>query len=771
MHMRFIVVAAALPLLILVHLFEFALCAPAAAAAMRVRAKAVNLSRLVVVHEELRPSVPELVSPSDPATRRVLARLRALAEAELQQAGRTSTAAGAAITCSPSVAQAWNTLGVALGAAERIRFADGGPSAATGGSAASPATKSKLDCFVMALTCDPRNARAWYNAAMLLASPASEAAELVVEGERFDRVASLARAVAADPEHSEAWAQLGLALRRGETVPVAGGERVGKVACFRNALRTSSGTDDDAATWVNLGNAMSAEDEAGGSVTRRECYARALAIDPTLTVALYNLGTSMRHGESVTVGDRALSKLDCLLAAMADAHDDAVAAQLRSSATAWTSLGDALTLSPQDYTVTVAGQPVTRRKCYERALAIDGARALAWSGLGSLLPHVAQTRRGDAAGAGATSAGEDATQADAADIAAARFVPGPGFRGDVSQRAFSRRDCFAEALRHDRSLAIAWVHLGDDIGLEQPLPPSSPADDTASAVALDDGKRVMVTRRRAYSEALALDPTDAHSWHELGTIAHAQRGSYAALTVAGRRVTARDCFVRAIEADVDDADSDADGALPAATAAAGGVRAKQMRIATLAYYNLGVALAADRGAVARVRGEVVAERDCFLRALALDRRNCAAWNALGNNITTDGERVDVPVRGGRDERARAVGRTECYVEAVLCDPEFSSAWLNLGTTLRKADAAVIVGQLGPVTMRQCFERAIASDPANHDAWYNVGLLLQGGDTIDVVGFGRVDRARCFAIYDSLRGGASVESLRGPSITEPGGSDL
>jgi len=320
-----------------------------------------------------------------------------------------------------------------------------------------------------------------------------------------------------------------------------------------------------------------------------------------------------------------------------------------------------------------------------------------------------------------------------------------------------------------------------------------------------DGKKY--NKRRCFVEAIKLNPYyDSYSWTELGVIAQRERDKYNSIPISfvgdtfdgddnqeqtQQRFTAKDCFVRAIEAD-------------------------QLQNSNYrAWYNLGVLLnSTSTGETINIktfsdqdpdRQQQVNSQDCFIHALQINPHHCPSWNALGNSVVSNNENdhTDGTFKFGD----KLYKKQDAYIQSILCDysPEnnhqyalasTSSAWYNLGISLnnnKKNDDFVIVGELGKFTMKDCFVQAVNNDPSNADSWYNLGLTLGVNEktVVDLDMFGKrkrvaqrhqkdksisvaenmnlkvsdetkisVDRKHCFEAHDAINQGGRAKDVLG-----------
>lgn len=356
------------------------------------------------------------------------------------------------------------------------------------------------------------------------------------------------------PGSAEGWLDRGDALEP-DAVAVLGGESVSKVECYRRAL----GLDPRLAeAWVNLGTSLSPETRvtvSGMEVDERSCYVRALEIAPDLVAGWMNLGEGLAVGERVRVGREEVTSVDCYQRALE--VDEGIAS-------AWLLLG--LELGEADR-AQVRGATLARRDCLLRALELDRSSAEAWAALGEVLGPEGRMHI-DEEEVDRLSCYRRAVTIDPTDAVLWTDL-GASIEGDQRVEAaggkVDRRHCFLRALAIDPKLATAWSNLGESLGPDEvaevggisyaglkcvlralALDPQLPPAWIAAAAILRPEELLRFGERRfsrtdCLVQALELDGSSEEAWAELAAVLRSSE----TVVVGGQRLTREECRQRA----------------------------------------------------------------------------------------------------------------------------------------------------------------------------------------------------------------------------------
>jgi tetratricopeptide (TPR) repeat protein len=206
----------------------------------------------------------------------------------------------------------------------------------------------------------------------------------------------------------------------------------------------------------------------GKKYTKRDCYIKALTLNPQMHAVWYNLGVELGQDldrDKITVDGKEYNRLDCLIRS--------VEVQPKASLS-WYNLGTMITDYPErfgkDASVIVKGQKVSQTQCYANALNNDNRIANGWNNLGTSIPHHGKNK----------------------------FAIVDGVK-------YTRKACFIEELENNPKHGSAWYNL---------------------ATELETGKHfakisdVKYTRRQCLINAIKYGPNNPGPWHNLATLLH-----------------------------------------------------------------------------------------------------------------------------------------------------------------------------------------------------------------------------------------------------------
>jgi len=133
---------------------------------------------------------------------------------------------------------------------------------------------SQQQCYVQAVSVDPRNPKPWYNLGLTLSlgDTVQIGSNLYTKQQCYEKFLTL------DPTSPYVWYILGVFTER-ETVQV-GSQRYTKQQCFLQALTLRPEYAD---VWYNLGDSLGVGEtvQVGGqSYSKQQCYVQALTLDP-----------------------------------------------------------------------------------------------------------------------------------------------------------------------------------------------------------------------------------------------------------------------------------------------------------------------------------------------------------------------------------------------------------------------------------------------------------------------------------------------------------
>ena len=230
--------------------------------------------------------------------------------------------------------------------------------------------RNQQQCFLESIRCDASNADAWVNMGIAI-GPKDRV--LVNNHSRTQRQCFL-EALRASPNNSTAWYNLAITLGPSETATVNGVARTQR-KCFIEALRADA---TNSTAWNNLASLMDVNEQVAvhnATLNQRQCIIQALRCDAKNGDAWLNLASVLEPGESVSISGTLHSQKQCLV--------EALCCDPKNS-DAWTELG--CVMDP-DETLQIGSRasPVTQRRCFELAVAIDAANPAAWFNLSELL--------------------------------------------------------------------------------------------------------------------------------------------------------------------------------------------------------------------------------------------------------------------------------------------------------------------------------------------------------------------------------------------------
>ena len=205
----------------------------------------------------------------------------------------------------------------------------------------------------------------------------------VCQVSQVSEYAGLKKGGAPSPKSAEDFFRLGVGLKPGETVKV--GERrkwrkwrkwqLTARDCYRKALKLDP---QNAYAYNGLGNTLLATERVRvgkEKMSKRDCYRKALDLEPQNAIVYVNLGATLSATERVQVGKERMSKRDCYRKAL---NLDPQCAH------AYNNLGAALSATER---VQVGKEGMTKWDCYRKALDLNPQDAIAYVNLGlSLSP-------------------------------------------------------------------------------------------------------------------------------------------------------------------------------------------------------------------------------------------------------------------------------------------------------------------------------------------------------------------------------------------------
>ena len=308
-----------------------------------------------------------------------------------------------AIENQPNHALAWGNLGAILRPDESI--------------VVSQSLVTQRDCYINALAFNPSDGGAWEG----LASEMADGDTVTIRSVTFTKKQCYANAVKTIPRLARAWSALGRLLAAdGETIKIKGVAHSARdcyvQACQHN-LRSPS-------AWWNVARIMKKNDPSDTitisnvQFTKIECLLKALELDPDFEPSWHSLGVLLPESKAVVmVHDEQFNKVDCFVQCLERSPQFALA---------WFNLGCALmgggaATGAQDNSCVIAGEKITDRVAFVKALQIDTNMSGAWCNLGSTLAQ-----------------GEEV---------------------EVNEVKMTERDCFSKAVALKPTMPQAWLNL------------------------------------------------------------------------------------------------------------------------------------------------------------------------------------------------------------------------------------------------------------------------------------------------------------------------
>jgi tetratricopeptide (TPR) repeat protein len=323
----------------------------------------------------------------------------------------------------------------------------------------------------------------------------------------------------------------------------------------------------------------------------------------------------------------------------------------------WSTLIDKLSkvcTGPAQLTALGSAAPTKLRdsalKCYVKALQTDEKHVEAWTLLGKLLGEAHST---------AIVRGTPVTRRECF-YRALKCDPSQGvlwynvgtsLEGDDrvtigTEQNLTKKDCFVRALERHDSLAEAWNNLG---------------------LCLSEGESVHIKNDHVdavgcFKQALRLDKTLPHSWSNLAwELAH---GSGSHIDVDGTSYTQRDLIVKALRLP----DSDGYSSTQAS-------RDYCLLAESLGYVTVDI------------KGTVMNQQRCWIRALEHDSTRWEAWLGLGEDLAQSGSGSRAVIRG------KTYSAAYCFARALGCDQcNRATTWALLVASMRDGDCVVVRGK-------------------------------------------------------------------------------
>lgn len=512
----------------------------------------------------------------------------------------------------------------------------------------------------------------------------------------FDKKQCLVKVLEAEPEDPYAWYNLACVLKRGEQVEVkmkviVGGEADGQVAAVVSKGDAASKPKD-----------ISAFDPEG-----KLSLLDKIKISRGLDKKKYQ--TQMR---SVPV----TAKDCCLNCLKATNYTDFYA---------WTKLGQVLgnsetaTIVVKDPATkfhvsnpTTLTSTVTGRECFLEALHLNPKYPNAWDGLASVLAK-----------------GEKISYTHG-QHAAAMFGP-PAKQDDLRTEQLSNAACWNKALECDEGYTMAWSNLGYTMTKTEKYPALG-VDRTQRECYLCgigcDEKGINdkawnglgINLKASEQIIIPKDPSDPNKQQEDDSDGSPDNESHKQQQSVITKIGKKDAYGRAVLANPYNSS---------------------------AWNNLGTTLGST--GTTTIDGVTLNEQDCYLRAVSLNNNNSAGWDNLGSTVggkkgKKGGGDDDIGAApAGDDDDTASLGsggsniftatimvngvpytRQQCYLKAVQCNKNNSSAWGKLTGTLRDKESVMVAGV--PYDRLGCLQKALQCDFENSRAWNRLGKLIDSG---------------------------------------------
>jgi tetratricopeptide (TPR) repeat protein len=279
-----------------------------------------------------------------------------------------------------------------------------------------------------------------------------------------------------------------------------------------------------------------------------------------------------------------------------------------------------------------------------------------------------------------------------------------------TEQNLTKKDCFLRALERDASLAEAWNNLG---------------------LCLSEGESVRVNNVHVdavgcFKKALCLDKTLPHSWSNLAWMLKADAGR-STVDVDGTECKQRDLIVKALS--LSDSDRHASAQ------------------ASLDYCLLAELI---ENMTVNIKGTLVNQQLCWIRALEHDSTRWEAWLRLGNDLAGSGNDSRAIIRG------KTCSAAYCFSRAVEVNKECREARVQLGLRQSldgsgdndedhhdndddddegKVDkTARIPKSVRRLSRSACFARALECEPGGDAAlWLLMASSMQADDHVVVRG--------------------------------------
>jgi tetratricopeptide (TPR) repeat protein len=546
-----------------------------------------------------------------------------------------------------------------------------GPDSSLGGIDDRP-PMTQGDCLAESLRLDVGNAEAWYHLAYWLIRSAQrgQPGTMTIADVERSPLECFAQVVQLAPKFASAWHDLADHCRRDQTV---------------NIVFTSPKTDDmttpSAADTTTPSTAPEATTETL-SLTKRECYVRALLLNPKMARSLINLGATLGEGETVDLRDGRGPRT----------QRDLFVAAVEAEPTLAHALCSLAAVLGQGETVVVNGAARSEKDLLVDALRCDPTLPQTFYNLGHVLAP------------GGADAPSSFVSVDIGDTDA---------EGKRVETTLTRRDCFARAVRLNPHYIEPLLNLTALV-----------ADDGVDAVEITPGEKPL-TYTDLVVAVLRIQPEMSAAWSALGHSLWKRNGGTptgsATVQISMRKtVGAMDCFIQAVlHAPKDSAPwnnlglmlmqhggagegAEGEGAKVRVNGEELGAReifVMALRVnpdSSTAYINLGNALGGD--ASIDVNGVMRSKTACYIEALRINPKAHPAWFNLSLCLSKDNTTAIV-----NDEKVDA---RACLVKALSLNPAASDAWLNLASLLADEETVEINGEQG-ITKAECVRRGSA----------------------------------------------------------------
>lgn len=490
---------------------------------------------------------------------------------------------------------------------------------------------TKRECYELAITMDPTLAEAYYNLGTILHAGecATLGALMLDEGECFRRAVEL------DETMAPAWFNLGVSLKASNNANTKSifdlpaslqGEN------HQQYFFTKTNPETGIEYPIVLIN--------GEEFEKRDCYVKALDIDPDLPYAWFNLGIALGAADCVCVREDSYSDLECFVRALnlddtigtawamtgrrllnIESSDEAFSSHQRSSMMAANTTANADGNIQQENendesqqqqkkpTIDVKGTLYTAHQCFVKSLCLDPKNSSVW------------------------------------------FLAGVSLQDDSSffevlGKMYDKQTAFEMSLDLFQYRSVVWYELGATL---QRKKSSATSSSPTNRVYYGFVKGQKVTPISCFKMSLELDEFQAPAWFNIGVLL----GEKETIVIDEEELTEQNCFEKCLSIDSS---------------------------ISLGWFNLGACL----NQAATMSNNNKNKTEGFVANQAASSQQLAAAEPEPQTQQQESRLNNAPNREGSPKATVAeeqFSKAGCFVQSIAHNPRHRASWFHLGKCL------------------------------------------------------------------------------------------